>query len=318
LEIRDIRNVVKYNYTIYKNGTGNEGNISREITNGVSAGYDFSKTVDKSDKKYWDIGVTSSVQVNSIIASASLEISSKYGQESNIRNEEREGKNIARSQTSKKTTMQKVPAGMDRYVFNKFIIKDVPVIYKMGGETFSWVRILDQSASIETTALDVPNGVKPELLDNNIEQWISAENYQAVWDRHIQNRNNGNASSHSNSGNTSNNNTNANSLSGNFSNDSSNVRYTACGNLSDGEIREALLDYDFEFGEVAIGWFDKSQITEGDLVWNTEDGGSITLRPDFTNARMVSNSAETFQIVVENGYLTGFKYNSNFYEMIMD
>lgn len=170
-----------YRASIYRNGATNKANISSEKATNITEGFDFSRTVEKSDKHYWELSVTASTSIKAVLADIDLEVSAKGGGEYTNTTSTSKSNNFSESRVETQKVDQEVPANCTRYEIQKFIVNEVPMTYTFNGETTTFYRVLDKSKPINDLAVMVfPNNVDPGLNESK-DLWISEEDFNRVW-----------------------------------------------------------------------------------------------------------------------------------------
>lgn len=178
---------VIYRANIFRNGANNEAEVTSERATSITEGFDLSRTVEKSDKHYWELSVTAKTKVNILLKEFELEVTAKGGGEYTNTSSSTNSNNFSESEVVTVTNKQNVPAACTRYEIQKFIINQMPMSYTLNGETITFYRVLDKSKAIgDVTTMVFPNNVDPGL-NMSKDNWISEDDFNRVWTKYNNN-----------------------------------------------------------------------------------------------------------------------------------
>jgi hypothetical protein len=143
LSVKDFETAERYNVTVYRNTDpyGSEPDeIERSRINQISEGYDFNRTVNKTDESFWKIGSEIATSIDIFGQGVDVTVTAEGGQNSTSSVTDSQGGNVAQSTTDEVRTRVKVPGGCVRYEFHKWIFQQTPIEYILNGKKFSWYK----------------------------------------------------------------------------------------------------------------------------------------------------------------------------------
>ncbi|MCB9220104.1 MAG: discoidin domain-containing protein [Ignavibacteriales bacterium] len=164
------------------------------VTKTVSEGFNFERTVENSDKGWFELGTKITAEKKFLGFKGSVEVYAKGGAEWAKSASEKNSENVQRSIETSVEEDRSVEPGKRAYWWKKFVVNEIPITYKKNGENYSWTAVLNTTESVDEKFIEIPAGTKLKLLEESNNYWVSEAQFNKIYEEWVKTYNSNNSS----------------------------------------------------------------------------------------------------------------------------